>query len=79
MDYMSLSEIIKILTPLVDLVRGAIGEQGKAVMINTHSPRQTVVTKSGIDIVESLRGTESDNIQSKFLQTQMVSKLFSII
>ena len=56
MSYMSIGQMLKILEPLVKILRGVIGENGKAVMINTHSPRQTVVTKSGMDILESFRG-----------------------
>ena len=38
-------KILKLVAQLADLVKGSLGEDGEAVMINIRSPRQIVVTK----------------------------------
>ena len=54
----SLRGLITLVGDLANLVADSIGPHGKAVMINIHSPKQIVVTKNGLDILEAIRGRQ---------------------
>ena len=51
-----IKKVIHLVGDLTDLVTASMGPNGKAVMINIHSPKQIIVTKSGLDIIQAIRG-----------------------
>ena len=51
-----IKKVIQLVGDLTDLVTASMGPYGKAVMINIHSPKQIIVTKSGLDIIQAIRG-----------------------
>ena len=54
----TLRGLVLLVGDLANLVVDSIGPHGKAVMINVHSPKQIVVTKNGLDILEAIRGRQ---------------------
>ena len=53
---LAIKKVINLVGDLTDLVTASMGPNGKAVMINIHSPKQIIVTKSGLDIIQAIRG-----------------------
>ena len=51
-----IKKVIQLVGDLTDLVTASMGPYGKALMINIHSPKQIIVTKSGLDIIQAIRG-----------------------
>ena len=54
----TLRGLVLLVGDLANLVVDSIGPHGKAVMINVNSPKQIVVTKNGLDILEAIRGRQ---------------------
>ena len=54
----TLRGLVLLVGDLANLVVDSTGPHGKAVMINVHSPKQIVVTKNGLDILEAIRGRQ---------------------
>ena len=55
-EYLLVKKVTELLSDLYGLISDSMGPNGKAVMINIHSPKQIVVTKNGLDILEAIRG-----------------------
>ena len=54
-ELLSVKKVTELLSDMYSLISDSMGPNGKAVMISIHSPKQIVVTKNGLDILEAIR------------------------